>query len=181
MKGNYISERRTRMIASIGLIIGAIFGMAGCFVQSASLRGLAWGIDGIGLILACVLLTIHYFRKGDDVVAAGFLIFAAGESLVLSCSAINLDANFSSFGAGTGLWATSLSLIGIQKMFPMLVRCLGMIAAVLFAIVSVLIFTGHPLNPLTTPLPFYAYPFFAATIFGWAWTLLRADSFLQRR
>ena len=61
-------------------------------------------------------------------------------------------------------------------MFPVLVRCLGLIAAVLFAVVSVLIFSGYQINPLTEPLPFYAYPFFAATIFGWALTLLRTGT-----
>jgi hypothetical protein len=31
------------------------------------------------------------------------------------------------------------------------------------------IFTGGSINALTEPLPFYAYPFFAATLFGWGW------------
>ncbi len=171
-----MNERLTKTTASIGLFIGGVFGMAGSFAPSPSLRGLAWGLDGVGLIVASTLLTVYYFRKGYDAVAAGFLIFAIGEALILSCSAINLEASVSSFGAGTGLWAASLSLISLQKLFPILVRCLGLIAAVLFVVVSVLIFTGHPLNPLTKPLPFYAYPFFAATIFGWAWTLLRTNS-----
>jgi hypothetical protein len=171
-----MNERLIKLTASTGLLIGAIFGMVGSFVPFASLRGLAWGLDGVGLILASALLTVYYFRKGYDIAAAGFLIFAIGEGFILSCSAINLDENVSSFGAGTGLWAASLSLISSQKVFPVLVRCIGWIAAVLFTVVSVLIFTGHPHNPLTKPLPFYAYPFFAATIFGWALTLLRTNS-----
>jgi hypothetical protein len=52
------------------------------------------------------------------------------------------------------------------------VRCTGIIAAVLFAVVAFRIFTGHPVNALTKPLPFFAYPFYAATLVGWAWTLL---------
>lgn len=147
--------------------------MVGSFVRSASFRGLAWGLDGVSLILASALLTVYYFRKAYDIAATGFLIFAIGEGFILSCSAINLDENISSFGAGTGLWALSLSLISSQKVFPILVRGVGLIAAVLFAVVSILIFTGHPHSPLTKPLPFYAYPFFAATIFGWAVTILR--------
>jgi len=171
-----MNEKLTKITASIGLFIGGILGIVGSFVSSASLRSLAWGLDGISLIIAGALLTVYYFRKGYDATAAGFLIFTIGEALILSCSAINLEANISSFGSGTGLWATSLSLISFQKVFPIAVRSIGFIAAVLFAVVTVQIFTGQALNALTKPLPFYAYPIFAATIFGWAWNLLRTPS-----
>ena len=166
----------TRAIASVGLFIGGIFGMVGSFVSSASFRGLAWGLDGVGLILASALLTIYFFRKGYDTLAAGFLIFIVGEALILSCNAIDLDENVSSFGTGTSLWAASLAVISFQNVFPIVVRLTGFIAAVLFSIVSVQIFTGSNVNALTEPLPFYAYPFFAATIFGWGWMLLRTNS-----
>jgi len=150
--------------------------MAGSFAPSDSLRSLFWGLDGIGLIVAGALLVVYYFRKGYDAAAAGFLIFTIGEALILSSSAINPDANVSSFGAGTALWSASLSLIGFQKVFPILVRCTGFIASILFAVVSIQLFLGYPLNALTKPLPFYAYPFFAVTLFGWAWKLLTSPS-----
>ena len=167
-----------KTIASTGLFIGGIFGMVGSFAPSASLRGLAWGLDGVGLIVATALLTVYYFRKGYDTIAAGFLIFAIGEALILSCNATDLNANASSFGAGTSLWAASLALISFQNLFPMVVRLTGFIAAVLFSITSVQIFIGLPVNTLSEPLPFYAYPFFAATIFGWGWMLLRTNPLL---
>jgi hypothetical protein len=166
-------EKPTMILASIGLFIGGVFGMAGTFAPSASLRGLAWGVDGTALIVAGALLVVCYFRKGYDVTAAGFLIFIIGEALILSCTAMDLDANASPFGAGTGLWAASLAVISSQKLFPVIVRCAGFIAAMLFAVVSVQIFTGHSFNGLTKPLPFYAYPFFVLAIFGWAWKILR--------
>jgi len=169
----FMNERVTEITASIGFFIGAVFGIVGSFTPSASIRGLAWGVDGIGLILASGLLTIYYFRKGLDMTAAGFLVFAVGQSLVLSSSGINLDEYDYSFGAGTGLWATALIIISFQKTYPAIVRIAGLIAAVLFAIVAVQIFTTQPVNALTKPLPFYAYPIFVVTILGWAWTLIR--------
>lgn len=84
----HTSDQRPRLMAPSGLLIGAALGMAGTFVPSASLRGLLWGLDGIALIVATALLTIHHFRRGNDVVAAGFLVFVAGETLILSGSAI---------------------------------------------------------------------------------------------
>ncbi len=168
-----MNERLTKITASIGLFIGGIFGMVGSFVPSDSLRSVAWGVDGVGLILATVVLTIFYFRKGLDITAAGFLIFAIGESLILSSSGIRLDENVSSFGAGCSLWATSLFVISSQKTYPIFIRCTGILAAVLFSVVAVQIFMDYPLDALTKPLPFFAYPIFVITIFGWVWTLLR--------
>ena len=168
-----MNQKLIKLTAVAGLFVGGILGMAGSFISSPSLRSLAWGVDGVGLILATSLLTIHYFRKESDVTAGGFLIFAIGEGLILSSSGIDLNAGISSFGAGISLWAASLFLISFQKTFPLFIRCTGLLAAVLFSIVAVQIFTGNQLNALAKLLPFYAYPIFVITIFGWAWTLLK--------
>ena len=76
--------RRLRVLASIGLAVGGILGMAGTFAPSASLRGLAWGIDGVSLVMAGALLTLLFYRMGHDVVASGFLVFAVREGIILS-------------------------------------------------------------------------------------------------
>src|SRR5262244_1331215 len=105
------SNQSPPLLAPSGLVIGAVLGMAGTFVPSASLRGLLWGLDGIALIVATALLTIHHFRRGNDTVAAGFLVFVVGETLVLSSAAMDLAASGPLFEAGTKLWATSLDLV----------------------------------------------------------------------
>jgi hypothetical protein len=56
---------------------------------------------------------------------------------------------------------------------PPLVRGLGVIAALLFAVVAGQMFLGGALTPLSAPLPFFAYPFLAATLVGWAWVHYR--------
>jgi len=170
-----MNEKQTKTIAAAGLFTGGIFGMVGSLVSSASFRGLAWGLDGVALIVATILLAVFYFRKGSDTLAAGFLIFAIGEGLILSSNTADLSEDLSSFGAGTSLWAASLVVISSQNVFPKLVRFAGFVAAVLFIVVSVQILLEGSVNGLTKPLPFYAYPFFVATIFGWGWKLLRAN------
>ncbi len=170
-----MNDRITKLTASIGLFIGGIFGLAGSFANSDSLRCIAWGIDGVGLTIASILLTMYYYRKGMNITAAGFQVFAIGECAILSSNSIQLDAHVSSFAAGTGLWALSLVIISFQKTYPIFIRCTGLLVAVLFSIVSVLIFTSHSVNALSKPMPFFVYPFFVITIFGWAWTLLRRD------
>ena len=79
--------------AAIGLAIGGAFGLAGTFVASAPLRETLWTIDGVALVVATALLTMKYQRLGNDCVAAGFLTFLAGESLLLAGNAAGLEAS----------------------------------------------------------------------------------------
>ena len=168
-----MKQPRLRLIASCGLVVGAVFGVVGTFVPSPSLRGLCWGLDGVALIIATALLMIHHFRRGNDVVAAGFLVFVAGESIILASAAMDLVASAPLFAAGVALWAASLILVSASNITPAWVRCVAVIAALLFTVVAVQIFTGHALTALSQPLPFFAYPFLAATLIGWAWVHYR--------
>jgi hypothetical protein len=168
-----MSDSQRRTVASAGLVVGALFGMAGTFVPSASVRGLAWGLDGTALIVAAALLTVHYVRLGNDLAAAGFLVFVAGETLILAGAAMNLVTSVPVFGAGTALWAASLAMVSASRAMPPLVRGVGVVAALLFTIVAAQICFGRTLTPLSEPLPFFAYPFLAATLFGWAWVHYR--------
>jgi len=171
-----MSEQRPRLLVSGGLVIGAVLGMAGTFVPSASLRGLFWGLDGIALITATALLTIQHFRRGNDVVAAGFLIFVVGETVIVSGAAVDLVASGPLFGAGVGLWAASLALVSARSVMPIWIRVVATLAALLFAAVAAQIFMGATLTPLSQPLPFFAYPFLAITLFGWAWVEYRSST-----
>ncbi|HEU4365558.1 MAG TPA: hypothetical protein VFT13_08860 [Candidatus Krumholzibacteria bacterium] len=168
-----MSESRLRLIAATGLVVGAVLGMAGTFAPSASLRGLLWGLDGVALVVATALLTIHHFRRGNDVVAAGFLVFAIGEGLILSGAAMPLDASAPSFAAGVALWAASLALVSSTGTMPLLVRGAGLVGSLLFTVTAVQIFLGQTITPLSQPLPFFAYPFLVATLVGWAWVHYR--------
>jgi hypothetical protein len=117
-----MNDKSLRVLASIGLGVGGALGMVGTFAPSASLRGLAWGIDGVALVMASPLLTVRFYRMGQDFVAAGFLVFAIGEGIIVSGAAMDLPASVPSFGAGAGLWAVALLLISIPRNFPIMVR-----------------------------------------------------------
>lgn len=168
-----MADRYSRLMAPSGLAIGAVLGMAGALVPSASLRGLLWGLDGIALVIATALLTIHHLRRGNDVVAAGFLVFVVGETLILAGAAMDLGASAPLFAGGVGLWAASLALVSAPSVMPFWLRFVAAIAALLFAAVALQILMGRALTPLSEPLPFFAYPFLVATLFGWAWVHYR--------
>lgn len=169
-----MSAERLRVVAATGLIIGALLGMAGSFAPSAELRGIPWGIDGIAIVVGSALLVVHHLRQGNDELAVGFLVFLARETLIVSGPAMPLAASALLFAAGAGLWSASLALVSASAAMPVFIRVTGAIASALFAITAVRIFGGGGLTPLSEPLAFYAYPFLAVTLFGWAWVHLRA-------
>jgi hypothetical protein len=168
-----MNDKSLRVLASIGLGVGGALGLAGSFAPSAPLRGLAWGIDGTALVMACPLLMLRFFRLGQEIVAAGFLVFAIGESLLVSGAAMDPAQSAPSFGGGVGLWAAGLVLISAPRVFPMVVRLLGLVAALLFAATASRIFAGAPIMALSQPLPFFAYPVLVATFVGWIVTIMR--------
>ena len=47
------------MVAIVGLVAGAVFGIAGTLVSQASLRQTFWAIDGVGIVVATTLLAIR--------------------------------------------------------------------------------------------------------------------------
>ena len=170
-----MSSKRLRAVAAAALVIGALLGMAGSFAPSVELRRLAWALDGIALVIGSALLAVHHLREGDDLLAAGFLVYLAGEALMLSGTGMDLEASAPSFAAGAGLWAAGLALTSASRVLPAFVRATGTVAAILFAVTAARMFGGGALTPLSKPLPFYAYPFLAITLFGWAWAHVRSN------
>lgn len=163
------AQQPPRVVAATALVIGALLGMAGTFAPSDQLRALAWGIDGTALVVGAALLAVHHLRLGQELLAAGFLVFLAGETLIVSGSAMDFAASVPTLAAGVALWSAGLLLVSAPAVQPLFVRVTGAIAATLFAVTAVMIFCGEALTPLSRPLPFFAYPFLALTLFGWAW------------
>ena len=171
-------SRPTRLdiIAAIGLAVGGAFGLGGSFVGQPSVRQVLWAVDAAGIIVATSLMTLKYFRKGDDCVAAGFLVFVAAEALVVSNSAAGLSASTPSFGAGIMLWSVSLLMTSLPKIFPLWGRVAGIVAALLFTTTAVRIFWGEQLLANATPLPSAGYPFLVLAFVGWIVHLLKPAS-----
>lgn len=169
-------DEQLRTVAAAGLVIGAVLGMAGSFAPSAQLRGLAWGIDGVALVVATTLLGLLHMRRGDTSLAAGFLIYMVGESFMVAGSPMELAASGPTIAAGTGLWSAGLALASMSPAMPRFVKVTGSIASILFAVTAVRLFAGAPLTPLSQPLPFFGFPFLAATLLGWAWVHVRPTS-----
>jgi len=142
-------------------------------VAERNLQAAFWAVDGVGLVMATALLALKFLRTGNDVVAAGFLVFTIGESVMLAGTAESLAGSVPSFAAGTALWSAALLLTSVPKEFAGWIRLVGIVGAILFAITAARIFWGEQVLPTASPLPFFAYPFLVLTFAGWIWTLLK--------
>jgi hypothetical protein len=170
-----MNSRQLGRCAAASIVVGGVLGLVGSFAP-ATVRGVAWGLDGTALVLGVALLAVHHIRHGHEQLAAGFLTFVAGQILVVSGSAMELAASSPSFGAGVGLWAAGLALVSASSAIPAFVRITGAVASILFAVVALQIYGGMAVTSLSKPLPFGAYPFLVLTLFGWAWVHYRATS-----
>lgn len=164
-----------KIVTVIGLALGGVLGMAGTFVAQPNLRAVFWAIDGVGLIVATSLLALHYFHKGNNLVAGGFLVYAIGEGVMLGGTAGTLEASVPTFAAGTALWAAALLLTCVPAGFALWTRIIGILGAVLFGITSLKIFWGQDLLPISRPLPYFAYPFLVLTFAGWIVSVLSTE------
>jgi len=167
--------RNLRILTIAGLIAGAVLGMAGSLVAASNVRAVCWAIDGTGLIVATAILALVYGRTGRLEIAAGFLVYAIGEAVMLIGTAMPLDASAPPFAAGTALWSASLALTSVPRVFALWTRLAGLVASVLFGVISLRIFWGTVLTPISRPLPFYAYPFLVLTFIGWIVTTLKSN------
>lgn len=169
-----MNSNRLIVFTSICLVVGGILGLVGSFSPPA-IRGIAWGLDGTALIIGTSLLAVYQIKRGNELGAAGFITFVAGQTLVISCSAMELTASSPLFAAGVGLWAAALAMVSASSLMPIFVRITGFIASLMFSVTALIIYGGMALTPLSKPLPFFAYPFLVLTIFGWAWNHYRSN------
>lgn len=162
-----------RILSIAGLALGAVLGMAGSVVAASNVRAVCWAIDATGLIVATVILALAHHRAGRPEVAAGFLVYAIGEAVMLTGTAMSIEASVPAFAAGTALWSAGLALTSVPRVFAIWTRLAGLLASVLFGVISLRIFWGTAITPLSRPLPFYAYPFLVLTFIGWIVATLR--------
>jgi hypothetical protein len=143
-------KNTVNVLAVILLAIGGALGMIGTFVAQRNLQAAAWSVDGVALVVASALIALKLFRVGNDLVAAGFVVFAIGEGIMLVGTATTIPDSVPSFAAGTALWSAALLLTSIPREFAIWTRLVGIISAILFAVTSARIFWGG--NRYSQPL-----------------------------
>jgi hypothetical protein len=92
-----VTRNSSDFVIVAGLILGATLGVGGTLVSSDAARQMLWLIDGVGVVVATALLAVRFLRRGDDMLAAGFIVFTLGETLLIAGTPAGLDASVPSF------------------------------------------------------------------------------------
>ena len=163
---------RTRMIVVGGLVVGAILGFGGNFVEKGDTQSVLYGLSAVGLIVASVLLAVEHLAAGHQLAAGGFALLALGETRVLNPT--DLVGGEASFAAGVFLYAPGLILIALSTWGPMWTRVTATVAALPFA-AHALVFLGGGEIDSTGPLAGTGYALLTLTIVGWVIHLLRSE------
>jgi hypothetical protein len=160
------------MIIVIGLLVGAVLGFGGNFIEQDNTQSVLFGLSALGLIVASVLLAVEHVSIGNRLAAAGFALVALGETRVLNPT--DAPGGEASFAAGVLLYVPGLLLIALSTWAPRWIRLIGAIAAVPFAVHS-LVYLGGGAIDSTDPLAGIGYALFTVTVIGWALTVLRSE------
>ena len=162
----------TRSIIVGGLVVGAVLGFGGNFVEQNDTKSVLYGLSALGLILASVLLAVEHAARGHRLAAAGFALLALGETRVLNPT--DAPGGEASFAAGVLLYVPGLLMIAMSTWAPRWVRLVGAVAAVPFAAHSLIHLGGGAIDS-TGPLAGTGYALFTVTIVGWILTVLRSE------
>ena len=162
----------TRTIIVAGLVVGAVLGFGGNFVEQGNIQNVLYGLSALGLILASVLLAVEHAAAGDRLAAAGFALLALGETRVLNPT--DVPGGEAAFAAGVLLYVPGLLLIALSGWAPRWIRLVGAAAAVPFAAHSLAYLGGGALDS-TGLLAGIGYALFTVTVIGWALTVFRSE------
>jgi hypothetical protein len=165
-------KNQLNLLASIGLATGAIFGMSGMFFPDPTIQLCLFVISGMGLLTGMILLFVKFLREQNDLVAAGFLIFAIGESVSTGAAAGDEMTGKAAFAACMLFYVVGFLLICLPAQFPIWVRLTGLASAIPFLIAASRFFIGYGIDSSDT-LPGIGYGLLTLTIVGWILYLMR--------
>lgn len=160
-----------RVIIAGGLLVGVVLGMAGNIPTEGWLQNLFFAVSSIGLTVAGVLLVLREARRGVDLVAAGFAIFAVAEIIIWVGGGTTGPASEAPFAAATLFYVPALLLISAPPRFAFWARAAGALAAVPFGIYAVVFLLGG--NPAEV-LEIAGYLLFSVAVIGWAVDVVRS-------
>lgn len=168
-------DRTKNILAVAGLATGVVFGLSGSFAGASTLANILYAISSIGLILACAILALHFFRKENDLIATGFLVFAIGEAVMHTGTAAGDTGGQAAFAAGMSLYLPGLLLISIPKYFPLWVRLAGIATVIPFAVAAFTVFAGGQALP-SDGIVGAGYGLLSLTITGWVISFLSRNT-----
>ena len=155
-----------RAVISIGLLVGVVLGAVGGAVGRGTAQNALFALSSMGLVAAYVVLAIGHAHRRHTLTASGFVILAIGEALIATGDPSNAHGYSSAFAGGVMYYIPGLLLISLPEVMPLVVRLLGLLAALPWVVFAIQNWKGQaPASDST--LATVGYLLLSATIIGW--------------
>jgi hypothetical protein len=154
-----------------GLAVFVALGLVANIPGEGALQDLLFAVSSIGLTVAGVLLLLREARRGAELVAAGFAIFAVAEIIIWVGGGTTGPASEAPFAAATLFYVPALLLISLPPRFALWARAAGALAAVPFGFHAVVFLLGG--NPAEV-LQIAGYLLLSVAVIGWAVDVVRS-------
>ncbi|GEM_PF-5318937 len=162
-------------VITIGLLAYVVLGMAGSALDRGSAQNILYAVSGVGIVAAGVCAAMRLVRRNQTIAASGFVILAIAESMLLVGGVPSAATGYSaSFAGGVLYYVPGLLLISLPSIMPLVVRALGALAAVPWAIYAFQNLTGEA-PASDAPVTVVGYILLSLAAIGWAIALARAD------
>lgn len=161
--------QRTTIVGGLAMFV--VLGLVANIPGEGALQDLLHAVSSVGLVVAGALLALSEARRGADLVAAGFAIFAVAEVIIWVGGGTTGPASEAPFAAATLFYVPALLLISAPPRFPFWVRAAGALAAVPFGIHAVVFLLGG--NP-DEILEIAGYLLLSVAVIGWAADVVRS-------
>ncbi|HEX2154323.1 MAG TPA: hypothetical protein VHL52_10135 [Acidimicrobiia bacterium] len=124
-----------------GLAVGAVLGQVGGALGVGTAQTVLFAVSSIGLAVGAIMLAFRHLRRGETLVAAGFIILAVAETMIWTGGGPEQGGE-SAFAGATLFYVPALLMVSLPTAFPAWVRALGAAAAIPFGIHAALFLLG---------------------------------------
>jgi hypothetical protein len=154
-----------------GLAVFVVLGLVGSVPEEGPLQDLLHAVSSIGLTVAAALLALREARRGADLVAAGFAIFAVAEIIIWVGGGTAGPTSEAPLAAATLFYVPALLLISAPSRFALWARAAGALAAVPFGIHAVVFVLGGNSAEI---LEIAGYLLLSVAVVGWVTDVVRS-------
>lgn len=166
-------NRHLNKIIAIFFILAFIAGFVSFPIDNMPhLQEICWAVAALFNVLGSAVMASKLTRERQDIAAAGYNILAIGNVMIYGFIVAG-DTGTGNYSGSIVLYVPGLALISFYTVFPLLLRALSMLAAIGFAVLSVLLLHMSQDMPIVKIISAVSYISFNFAMLGWAWNVYR--------
>lgn len=157
---------------SFCLLLHVATGMGSEAIEDVGYKHMAWAVSAFFMIIGASMLSSKLTRDGHDIPAAGFIVLSIGQATSYAFIATH-DAGAEQFGAVIAIFIPGIILISLYPIVPLFLRISGLLSAIAFAALAIIIYRDIDRETLQGILTTIGYVLLNIVMVGWAWLIYK--------